>query len=82
VARTYLLQQQIASLMFGGASLDRVESEIIEPCGLDADYRAGLWLYAWSFLDGGDQRAQASGYLASLEGGGPGRGASARLSVA
>jgi hypothetical protein len=66
VASIYRLQEQIATLMFGGASLARVEDEVIDPSGLSPDHKAGLWLYAWSYMSGADQRAQARSYLTSL----------------
>jgi hypothetical protein len=50
-------------MMEGGASLDRVEMEVIEPSELKSDQKAALWLYAWSFVDGSEQRAQATRYL-------------------
>jgi hypothetical protein len=66
VASTYRLQEQIAGLMLGGASLDSVEEEVIEPCGLDEDRKAALWLYAWSFMDGSEQRSQAARLLLTV----------------
>jgi anti-sigma regulatory factor (Ser/Thr protein kinase) len=58
VASVYRLQERIAGMMLGGASIDRVEAEVIEPCGLDEDHKAELRLFAGS-LDG-DHRSRAS----------------------
>jgi hypothetical protein len=60
------LQERIAGMMLGGAPLDRVEEEVIEPCELSTAHKAGLWLFAWSYLGSSDQRARANAYLASL----------------
>jgi hypothetical protein len=57
------LQERVAAMMEGGASLDRVETELIEPSDLKPDQKAALWLYAWSFMDGSEQRLQATRYL-------------------
>jgi hypothetical protein len=35
--------------------------------GLPADYRAALWLYAWSLQSAAHQRYEALGFLAELE---------------
>ncbi len=67
MASAYRLQERIAAMMFGGASLDRVEHDVIEPCDLSADQKAALWLYAWSFVDVHEQGIQATGYLTNLE---------------
>jgi anti-sigma regulatory factor (Ser/Thr protein kinase) len=58
VASVYRLQERIAGMMLGGASMDRVEAEVIEPCALDEDHKAELRLFAGS-LDG-DHRSRAS----------------------
>lgn len=50
-------------MMMSGVTLDTVESEIIDPSGLSADRKAALWLYAWSFMEGTEQRAVAKSYL-------------------
>ena len=52
-------------MMQCGAPLDRVESEVIDPCELSADQKAALWLYAWSFIEGEEQRDSATRYLMS-----------------
>jgi hypothetical protein len=45
------LQERIAALMECGATLDRVERELIHPSGLSADHKSALWLFAWSMAD-------------------------------
>ena len=49
--------------MLSGATLEHVERELID---LSEDRKAALWLYAFSFVRGEDQRAQATSYLAAL----------------
>jgi hypothetical protein len=66
VASTYRLQEQITDMMLGGATLDRVEMEVIDPSDLAPDRKAALWLWALSYVTDTDQRAQAGSYLASL----------------
>ena len=63
MAGTVRLQERIAVMMHCGASLDRVEREVIDRSDLNADQKAALWLYAWSFMKGTEQREQASRYL-------------------
>jgi hypothetical protein len=60
------LQERVASLMQDGASLHHVEMEVIDSSDLDSDQKAALWLYAWSFVEGHEQRAQAARYLAAV----------------
>ena len=59
------LQERIAVMMHGGASLDRVEAEVIDGSDLDLspDQKAALWLYASSFLNGAERGAEATRYL-------------------
>jgi hypothetical protein len=57
------LQERVAGMMLGGESLDRVEAEIIEPSALDPERKAALWLFAWSFLGGQEQRAELARHL-------------------
>jgi hypothetical protein len=57
------LQERIGAMMRGGAPLDQVESQVIDPCELSSDQKAALWLYAWSFMEGKEQRDQATRYL-------------------
>ena len=63
------LQERIAAMMSSGASLDQVQSEVIDPCELSSDQKAALWLYAWSLMEGREQRSQATRYLLDV---GPG----------
>lgn len=63
------LQERIAVMMRCGAPLDQVKSEVIDPCEFSSDQKAALWLYAWSFMDGKEQRASATRYLLNV---GPG----------
>ena len=58
-------QERIAVMMQCGASLDRVEEEVIAKTELSSDRKAALWLYAWSFMEGTEQRARATDYLLS-----------------
>jgi hypothetical protein len=66
VASTYRLQEQITGMMLGGATLDRIEIEVIDPSDLAPDRKAALWLWALSYVTGTDQRSQAGAYLASV----------------
>lgn len=67
MARVVHLQERIAEMMQGGASLDQVEGEVIDPCDLSSEQKAALWLYAWSFVEGGEQRDTATRYLQEVE---------------
>ena len=58
-------QERIAVMMQCGASLDRVEEEVIAKTELSSNRKAALWLYAWSFMEGTEQRARATDYLLS-----------------
>jgi hypothetical protein len=58
-------QERIAAMMRRGAPLEDVESQVIEPCELSSDQKAALWLYAWSFMERGEQRDRAARYLLS-----------------
>jgi hypothetical protein len=66
VAGVIRLQERIAFMMHGGISLDRIEADVIEPSGLSEDRKAALWLYAWSFKEGREQRDEASRYLRNV----------------
>jgi hypothetical protein len=57
------LQERVASMMRAGASLDHVETEVVEPAELDSEQKAALWLFAWSFLEGQEQRAELARHL-------------------
>jgi hypothetical protein len=59
MANVFGLQERIAVMMRGGAPLDQVESQVIDSCELSSDQKAALWLYAWSFMERGEQRDQA-----------------------
>jgi hypothetical protein len=50
------LQERIAVLMECGATLDRVEREVIEPCGLSSGRKSALWLYACAMADPGSEQ--------------------------
>jgi hypothetical protein len=66
MAELMRLQELVATMMERGASWDSVETEIIEPSELNADQKAALWLYGWSFVEGHEQRAEAARYLAAV----------------
>ena len=63
VAGTLRLQERIAVMMQGGASLDRVEAEVLNGSDLSSDQKAALWLYAMSFVKGTEHRAQDTHHL-------------------
>jgi hypothetical protein len=63
VPGTVRLQERITVMMHGGVSLEQVEEEVIEQSDLNPDQKAALWLYAWSFMRGTEQRTQATRYL-------------------
>jgi hypothetical protein len=60
VASVFRLQDRIAGMAQYGASLDRIEREVIDPSDLSSDQKAALWLYARSFVEGREQRAEAT----------------------
>ena len=45
------MQHQIDGLLSEGASLERLEAEVIDRCGLHQDEQSALWLYAWCVAD-------------------------------
>ena len=57
------LQERIAGMMRRGAPLEDVENQVIDPSELSSDQKAALWLYAWSFMERGEQRDRAARYL-------------------
>jgi hypothetical protein len=63
------LQERIDAMMRRGASLDRVEGEVIDPSPLSPDQKDALWLYAWSFMEGREPDHKETGYLLNV---GPG----------
>ena len=56
-------QERIAVMVQCGASLDRVEAEVIANSDLSSDRKAALWHYACSFIEGTEQRVRATDYL-------------------
>jgi len=58
VASIYRLQEQIAGMTLDGATLDRVEHEVLKECDLSPGQKAGLRRFAWSFMNGREQRLQ------------------------
>jgi hypothetical protein len=46
-----VMQRRIGGLLSDGASLEQVEAEVIDSCGLRQDEKSALWLYAWSLAD-------------------------------
>ena len=60
------LEERVATMMHAGASLGRVEREVVEPSDLDSEQKAALWLYAWSFLEGREQRIKTAPQLVDL----------------
>ena len=69
MASIFGLQERIAAMMRRGAPLDEVESQVIDPCELSSDQKAALWLYAWSFMERGEQRDHATRYLLHVRSG-------------
>ena len=67
VASIVRLQERISAMMRRGAPLERVENQVIDPCELSSDQKAALWLYAWSFMERGEQRDRAARYLLQRE---------------
>jgi hypothetical protein len=63
------LQERIAALIQCGTPLDQVEREVIDRCELSSDQKAALWLYAWSCMEGVEQRDHGTRYLLNV---GPG----------
>jgi len=46
LASTRTLRREIEAAVAAGRSLDEIESEVIDPCALNDEARAALWLYA------------------------------------
>jgi hypothetical protein len=59
-------QSSIAKMMEHGATFDEVEADVIDDAPCDADEKAALWLYAWSFMPHGQQRYEANQHLRRL----------------
>jgi hypothetical protein len=66
VASTYRMQEQISSMMLGGATFERVEHEVIEPSDLSEDRKAALCHWALSYVRGSDQRGEMGTYMPIL----------------
>lgn len=64
---TLELQASIGRRMRAGSTLDDIEAEIIDRCGLGEEHKAALWLYAWSFVPRPRQRAEAGRLAAYLD---------------
>ena len=60
IASFYRLQVRVAAMLQGGASLARVETEVIEPSELAAEHKAALSLYATAVVQGREQRARGA----------------------
>lgn len=56
MASIYRLQERIAGMTPDRATLDRVEREVIDDCDLSPSQKAELRLFAWSFMNGREQR--------------------------
>ena len=69
MASVFGLQERIAAMMRCGAPLEQVESQVIDPSELSSDQKAALWLYAWSFMERGEQRDHATRYLMQVRSG-------------
>lgn len=54
---TYRLQEQIAGMTLSGATLERVEDEVIDANDLSPDRKAALWLWALSYAAGDEDTA-------------------------
>ena len=66
MASTYRLQEQITGMMLGGATLDRIEHELLDTVDISPERRAALRLYASSFVDSaGDRQGQDRSFLTS-----------------
>jgi hypothetical protein len=59
-------QARIADMMEQGATFAAVEEDVIDPAPYDADEKAALWLFAWSFMPRGKQRYEANQHLRLL----------------
>jgi hypothetical protein len=59
-------QSRIAEMMERGATFDQVEANVIDGAPCDADEKAALWLYAWSFMPRGQQRYEPNQHLRRL----------------
>ena len=62
-------QSEVMTLMRSGAAFEAIEDRIAKIPDLDDDQRAALWLYAWSFMERGEQRDLAQRYLLHVRSG-------------
>jgi hypothetical protein len=46
------LRETVRRWLDAGASLERIDAEVIAPARLDEERRAALWLCAWAHTDG------------------------------
>jgi hypothetical protein len=60
---TGMRQSCIAEMIERGATFDEVKADVIDVAPCDTDEKAALWLYAWSFMQRGQQRYDASQHL-------------------
>jgi len=59
-------QSRIAEMMERGATFDTVEEDVINRTPCDAEEKAALWLFAWSFMPRAHQRYEANQHLRRL----------------
>jgi hypothetical protein len=52
--------------MLAGHDLCAVEDDLIDPAPLSADWKAALWLAAWSLLPRGHQLAEVEAHVELL----------------
>jgi len=52
--------------MLTGRELSEVEAELIDPAPLSADWKAALWLLAWSLLPPSYQLAEVEAHVELL----------------
>jgi hypothetical protein len=54
---------EVRRRMSRGGSVEDIDAEVIEPSELNADEKAALWLYAWSYVPRRAQRRSADAHL-------------------
>jgi hypothetical protein len=59
-------QSRIAEMMERGATFGAVEEDVINHAPYDAEEKAALWLFAWSFMPLANQRYEANQHLRRL----------------
>jgi hypothetical protein len=67
---SYHLREEILAAVRGGASLQDIEREIVDPAALAEDDRAALWLFAWGTAE---RRGAAPAGLPEIVAGGRAR---------